>query len=126
MKAVPSDEELKSYPVAPYAYVASKILAHAAGDKFVADRKPKWDLIRVVPGYLQGANELYTRAEQMQDDAVLGSNEGTMTTALGKKAGRPRITGQTFLEGMYLEPQALNEGFSLRYVQMLRRLMSML
>lgn len=98
MKPVPDEETLKSFPVAGLAYGASKILAHQAGTDFMSEKEPQFDLIRILPGYIQGANELYTSAKQMRDPAVLGSNEGTMNTALGNKAGFQRITSQVFLD----------------------------
>lgn len=85
-------------------------------------KKPQFDLIRVLPGYIQGANELYTSAEQMRDPAVLGSNEGTMNTALGNKAGYPRITSQVFLDDVAkahvfaLKPEVAKDGDNLLVV----------
>ena len=76
----------------------SKILAHAAADEFLQKNRAHFDVIRVLPGYIQGANELYTSAEQMRDNKSLGSNEGTMNTALGNVVGHPRITSQVFLD----------------------------
>lgn len=97
MKSLPDDETLKNYTNAPQAYTASKVLAHLAATKFVEENKVQFDLIRVLPSYIQGANELYTSAEQMRDPASLGSNEGTMNTVLGNIAGRPRLTHQVYL-----------------------------
>jgi nucleoside-diphosphate-sugar epimerase len=119
VKDVPSDEELKGYPVAPMAYVASKVLAHRAGTEFMEKNKPQFDLIRVEPGYIQGANELYTSAEQMRDEGALGSNEGTMFTALGVTVGRQRITVQVFLDDvakahvLALKPEVAKNGDNL-------------
>lgn len=122
IKAVPDQETLKSYPVAGLAYQASKVLSHAAGTDFMKERRPKFELVRVLPGYIQGANELYTSAEQMRDPAVLGSNEGTMNTAFGNKAGFPRITAQVFLDDVAkahvfaLKPEVAKNGDNLLVV----------
>lgn len=98
IKTLPDEETLRTFPSAAQAYKASKLLAHLAGTKFMEEYKPDFDLIRILPGYIQGANELYTSAEQMRDPASLGSNEGTMNTALGNIAGHPRVTHQVFLD----------------------------
>ena len=86
------------------------------------ENKPSFDLIRVLPGYIQGANEFYTSAEQMRDGAILGSNEGTMNTALGNKVGRPRVTHQVFLDDVAkahvfaLKPELAKNGDNLLVV----------
>lgn len=81
------------------AYGLSKIVAHNSSTQFVEKENVSFDLVRVLPGYIQGANELYTSAEAMRDPAILGSNEGTMRTALGLNRDDPRrITMQVFLD----------------------------
>lgn len=62
-----------------------------------------FDLIRILPGYIQGANELYTSSTDLSDPKKSGSNEGVMSTALGHSestaAGNSaRITAQVLLE----------------------------
>ena len=89
---------MKSFPTAAQAYGVSKVLAHTAGTDFIKENNVHFDLIRVLPSYIHGANELYTSAEAMRDPAVLGSNEGIRLTALGVKAGHPRITHQVYLD----------------------------
>ena len=89
---------MKNFPVAAQAYGVSKVLAHTAATDFAKENQLNFDLIRVLPGYIQGANELYTTAEAMRDPAILGSNEGTMMTALGVTFDRPRLTHQVFLD----------------------------
>jgi nucleoside-diphosphate-sugar epimerase len=80
------------------AYLYSKVLAHVSATEFVEKNKVHFDLVRVLPGYVQGANELYRSAEEMRDQAILGSNEGTINTALGRSGGDGRPTGQVFLD----------------------------
>jgi nucleoside-diphosphate-sugar epimerase len=80
------------------AYTMSKLLAHVAADDFMKMNKPSFDLIRILPGFMQGASELYSSATDMRDPAKLGSNSGTMLTALGMSAGGgPRPTHQTLV-----------------------------
>ena len=95
---MPDAETLKSLPSAAQAYGASKVLAHTAGSDFIKENQVQFKLVRVLPGYIQGANELYRSAADMRDEAILGSNEGTMLTALGVKVGHPRITHQVYLD----------------------------
>lgn len=98
LQAVP-DEETREQITNPFMqYAVSKMLAHAAGNKFVEDHKVQFDLIRVLPGYVQGANELYESADEMRDFDSGSSNEGTLRTALGAVVGSPRVTHQVFLD----------------------------
>ena len=81
-----------------------------------------FDLVRVLPGYIQGANELYQKAEEMEVEATAGSNEGTMRTARGITAGKPRITTQVFLDDvakahvLALKPEVAKNGDNLLVV----------
>ena len=95
---MPDEETRNSFPSAGQAYPVSKLLAHLAATEFVEKNKVHFDLIRMLPGYMQGANELYGSAEDMRDPRKLGSNSGIMLTALGMKAGGPRPTHQVFLD----------------------------
>ena len=100
------------------AYGVSKVLAHVAGTEFVEKNNVHFDLIRILPGYVQGANELYQSAEEMRTGAV-GSNEATINTALGRKTGQPRITAQVFLDDaakahvLALKPEVAQSGDNL-------------
>lgn len=91
---------MKSYSTGLEAYPASKTLAHLAGTRFMAENKPQFDLIRILPGYVQGANELYRSAEEMRDMDKVGSNEGVMGTAIGRVTGQPRFTMQVLLDNV--------------------------
>jgi len=115
--ATPPDEETRKNITDPQmAYAVSKILAHVAAGEYVEEHKVNYDLVRVLPGYVQGANELYTSAADMRDPAKVGSNEGVMGTALGWTKGQPRITGQVLLEDvakahvLALKPEVAKHG----------------
>lgn len=64
-KPVPSRAEMSSNPW--LAYAGSKILAQDAADKYIADNKPAYDTLFVLPGYVQGHNETLTTAQQLYD-----------------------------------------------------------
>src|SRR5271163_4862360 len=49
------------------AYRASKTLAHDAAVKFMQETKPQFDLIYVLPSYVQGANRLLTDAKDVRN-----------------------------------------------------------
>ena len=89
---------MKNFPSAGQAYPVSKLLAHLAASEYVEKNNVQFDLIRIMPGLTQGANELYSSAEDMRDPQILGSNHGTMMTALDMKAGGPRPTHQVYLD----------------------------
>lgn len=90
----PSKSELDSYTSAAKAYFASKVLSHRAASEFMADNSPHFDLVRTLPGYVQGGNELATST----DELVRGSSEGTINTALGKIAPFPKPANQVLLD----------------------------
>lgn len=119
LKEIPDEKTLENLPEAFMAYVMSKVLAHVAGDKFMQEKKRQFDLVRVLPGYIQGANELYENAEEMKKSGNLGSNEGTMFTALGITQGKARITHQAYLDDvakahvLALKPEVAKNGDNL-------------
>ncbi len=98
LRDLPPQQFLDNVPDARTAYVLSKLISHRRSTEFVEQSKAHYDLIRVLPGYIQGANELYSSAEAMRSLTMVGSNEGTIRTALGIPAGHPRIANQVFLD----------------------------
>lgn len=81
------------------AYVFSKILSHNAASEFMRSHpEAPFDLVRILPGYIQGAHELYTSPDQLSDSKKSGSNEGVMNTALGNFMNLPRISAQVLLD----------------------------
>ncbi|KAF2769700.1 NAD(P)-binding protein [Teratosphaeria nubilosa] len=75
---VPSEESIKAMNQAQAAYTASKILAYQAATNFMREER-HFDIVHVMPGYIQGANELATSPS----DILRGSAEGTLNIALG-------------------------------------------
>ena len=61
-------------------YAASKILAHDAATNFMKQTAPSFDLIRVLPSYVQGRNSL----ARTKEDVGKGSNDAMMDLILGK------------------------------------------
>lgn len=90
----PSKSELDSYNSAGSAYIASKVLSHRAASEFMDTNSLHFDLVRTLPGYVQGGNELETSA----DDLVRGSSEGTINAALGKLIPSPKPANQILLD----------------------------
>ena len=66
------------------AYRASKILAYHAAQGFMASERTTFDLVNIMPSYVQGRNELATRKEDVHD----GSNDVMVDLVLGAKGGR--------------------------------------
>ncbi|KAF5852976.1 hypothetical protein GGP41_001486 [Bipolaris sorokiniana] len=56
-------------------------MAYYAALKFIETKKPYFDVIHMLLGYVQGANELYSSAEEMVDTDRCGSNNGVILTA---------------------------------------------
>lgn len=76
------------------AYVVSKVLAHDAATQFVKKNNPKFRLIRVLPGYVQGPHELI----QNEQEFFTGSNEGTINAVIGNLSPEPKPNSQVWLE----------------------------
>ncbi|OQO00845.1 hypothetical protein B0A48_13532 [Cryoendolithus antarcticus] len=76
------------------AYAVSKIMSHQAATDFVKQNKVAFDLVRVLPGYTQGENEL---AENLKDLAA-GSNGALLATLTGELDPNKKLMGQVLLE----------------------------
>nr|OQO18298.1 hypothetical protein B0A51_13498 [Rachicladosporium sp. CCFEE 5018] len=76
------------------AYAVSKIMSHQAATDFVKQNKVNFDLVRVLPGYTQGENEL---AENLKDLAA-GSNGALLATLTGELDPNKKLMGQVLLE----------------------------
>ena len=76
------------------AYRASKILAYHAAQEFMASQQPSFDLINIMPSYVQGRNELVTRKENVHN----GSNDVMVDLVLGSKGSPPRRASTVFVD----------------------------
>ena len=83
---VPADEWI--------AYRASKRLAYHAAENFMVVRQPTFDLVNILPSYVQGRNELVTRKEDVHN----GSNDVIVDLVLGAKGGLPRKANTVFVD----------------------------
>lgn len=70
------------YQSSPQAYRAAKSLALNAAEKFLAEEKPNFSIIHIMPSYVFGGNELVTDAKSIAS----GSNAILMGLVLGVKA----------------------------------------
>ncbi|KAK9388583.1 hypothetical protein V1515DRAFT_614626 [Lipomyces mesembrius] len=68
------------------AYRASKVLALDATDRFLAERRPHFSIVNVMPGYVVGANELVNDASKIGS----GSNGVVIGVVMGQKASVAR------------------------------------
>jgi len=95
------------YPSDFHAYNASKIFALNATEKFIAERKPNFDVVHIAPAFVVGKNELVTEVK----DIHLGTN-GPVTSQviLGSKASH-KIPGATVHvdDVAYMHVKALDE-----------------
>ncbi|KAK9330058.1 hypothetical protein V1520DRAFT_391716 [Lipomyces starkeyi] len=86
-----ANSRVRPLPSAPWgdyssAYRASKVLALDATDRFLADRRPHFSIVNVMPGYVIGANELVSDASKVGS----GSNGVVMGIVMGQKASVAR------------------------------------
>ncbi|KAK9324466.1 hypothetical protein V1517DRAFT_351301 [Lipomyces orientalis] len=82
---------VRPLPAAPWGdysstYRASKVLALDATDRFLAERKPHFSIVNIMPGYVVGANELVSDASS----AGAGSNGVVMAVVMGQKSPHAR------------------------------------
>jgi len=76
------------FPAGPYshvfeAYAASKVRALVATKKFVAEKKPEWDVINIMPSFVIGENEMITDPKLIADGTVAAA----MAQVLGGDSG---------------------------------------
>lgn len=84
----PKDVEPKPWDAWP----VSRCIAHEATTKFIEIKRLSFDLIQILPAYVQGRKRLATNKDKLPG----GSNDVMMDLTLGKKASAPRF-GSTFL-----------------------------
>jgi nucleoside-diphosphate-sugar epimerase len=89
---VPDPESVEPDPWA--AYPASKRIAHEAATKFMEEKQPHFDLVRILPSYVQGRNLLVTNKDKLRG----GSNDVMMDLVLGKKAPAPRYASTVLVD----------------------------
>lgn len=68
------------------AYAESKKLANAAVEKFMAQQSPQFDVVHILPGFVQGRNETVTSVEDLRELRV-SSNTVMVNYVLGAKGG---------------------------------------
>jgi nucleoside-diphosphate-sugar epimerase len=108
VRVLPPPEFMKSVTQAPMAYVFSKTLAHRAVNDWITEHPDAhFDVVRVLPAYTQGANELATTPEGLGE----GSNEGVYNLALGNILPFPKPSNQVYLDDVaQAHVTALNRG----------------
>lgn len=82
----PSRADMQSNPWV--AYQGSEVLGHEAAEKYTADHKPKYDVIYILPAYVQGRNETIKTAQKLYDGP--SSNHTMVQYVMGKKNETPR------------------------------------
>lgn len=76
------------------AYCAAKIATLNAGDAFVEERKPHFDIVRVFPGFVYGKDERATDIKSLMS----GSNRLVLAIILGTKFDDPRLAGAAHVD----------------------------
>ncbi|KAJ9611527.1 hypothetical protein H2200_004711 [Cladophialophora chaetospira] len=83
---VPAVKDIPQHPWA--AYGASKRLANAAADDFVKNNKLHYDVVHILPSYVQGRNEPVTSSRELADRP--SSNQTMIKFIQGYKETEPR------------------------------------
>ena len=76
------------FPAGPYshvfeAYAAGKVRALVATKEFIAQKKPEWDVINIMPSFVVGDNEMVTDPKLISDGTV----SAAMAQVLGADSG---------------------------------------
>ncbi|KAK3075612.1 hypothetical protein LTR53_000950 [Teratosphaeriaceae sp. CCFEE 6253] len=95
VRALPPPEVLASFTDPRPAYVMSKTMSHIAVDDWARDHpQAHFDIVRVLPGYIQGANELALDVETI----LKSSSEGSLNAALGVLQDQEKPVVQVHIE----------------------------
>ena len=89
---VPDPDKVDQNPFV--GYTASKRIAHDAATKFMENERPHFDLVRILPSFVQGRNLLVTDKEKLGS----GSNNILMDLVLSKKATVPRVASTVLVD----------------------------
>jgi nucleoside-diphosphate-sugar epimerase len=86
------------FPAGPYhhmfeAYAAGKVRSLVATKEFIAEKKPAWDVINIMPSFVIGENELITEPLGLCD----GTNAAMFAQVLGKDSGWGAVPGTSIL-----------------------------
>jgi nucleoside-diphosphate-sugar epimerase len=76
------------------AYRGSKILAHYSADEWMAENSPGFDLVKVMPGYVQGKNEAALNLKELSG----GSNEGIVGMLEGRQSDIPKLSATVLVD----------------------------
>ncbi|KAF7188084.1 Ketoreductase CTB6 [Pseudocercospora fuligena] len=76
------------------AYAVSKVLAYHAAKDFMDAQQPLFKTVFVLPGYIQGPNELLRQEKEF----FSGSNEGTINAITGNVAAYAKPASQVWLD----------------------------
>jgi nucleoside-diphosphate-sugar epimerase len=104
---VPDPEGPFTHPF--YAYVASKKLALSATRKFIAGKKPQFDIVNVMPTFVIGPNGMARTKEEYK----VGSNAIVLSPLLGLQFPEPRPSSACHVDDVALvHVNALKPEFS--------------
>ena len=91
---LPKTEEILRAPWA--AYAASKTLANAAADEFVKTQNLHFDVVHILPSYVQGKNEPVTSSRELSERP--SSNQTMVNFLRGVKETQPRPLNFVFVD----------------------------
>jgi nucleoside-diphosphate-sugar epimerase len=86
------------FPAGPYhhmfeAYAAGKVRSLVATKEFIAEKRPEWDVINIMPSFVIGENELITEPAGLCD----GTNAAMFAQVLGKDSGWGAVPSTSIL-----------------------------
>ncbi|KAK5686086.1 hypothetical protein LTS10_002200 [Elasticomyces elasticus] len=97
LRALPPADFIKNAPNPGMAYIFSKVLSHNAVNDWVKQHpESHFDVVRVLPGFTQGRNELLAPADIASISSA--STAGVLSAALGEVTDEPKVTGQVHLD----------------------------
>jgi nucleoside-diphosphate-sugar epimerase len=104
---VPNPDDLPDDIDPSLAYRASKAIAHHASVRWMRENKPAFDLVYVLPAYVQGRNRLVVRKEDVRS----GSNGVMIDLVMGKRDEKARFANTVLVDNVAeVEVKALDVG----------------
>ncbi|TVY33121.1 putative uncharacterized oxidoreductase, partial [Lachnellula subtilissima] len=107
-----SSSRVSPLPSGPWAngvvaYRGAKALALDATDRFVAEKKPRFSIVNIMPGYVIGRNALATSARDLQN----GSNNVVLSLVTGNVREEPQLATVVDVRDVArVQVEALDEG----------------
>jgi nucleoside-diphosphate-sugar epimerase len=92
---LPAVDPHEKFSHSVFAYAASKTLALEATNKFLAEKKPSFDVVNILPGFVLGRNDVAKTRSQLLESST---NKIALSALLGVKSPTPYFNASVSVE----------------------------